>query len=216
MDIFLNQGFVFAVYDSTIVYKDTSRNKADIDIYFTPGNQYVIDTVMVRTEGVGARYVDEKLLQGMTALEAGDLYNLEKIRRRQIRLYRTGLFSSVTVSAVEKDTSQNRIPILVYGNIGMMNELSPEIIMNNQQNAFNIGLGVSYIRKNFFGDARKLTISSSFGVQDIFNVGFGGLIEKFSFRDTTLLGFFDSRVVLEQPFRYRRPIDATLEKLCYD
>jgi outer membrane protein insertion porin family len=92
-----------------------------------------------------------------------------------------------------------------------MNELSPEIIMNNQQQAFNIGLGASYIRKNFLGDARRLTLKSSFGIQDIFNVDFGNLIDRFSFRDTTLLGYFDSRVILEQPFQYRRPIYATLE-----
>src|SRR5690606_13125365 len=93
----------------------------------------------------------------------------------------------------------------------LMNELSPEIIANNQQNAFNLGLGISYIRKNFLGDARKLTIRSSFGIQDILNVDFENLIQRFSFRDTTLLGYFDSRIILEQPFRYRRPIYATLE-----
>lgn len=211
MHIFLSQGFVFAAYDSTIVFKDTIQNKADVSVYFTTGKQYVIDSVLVQLDGEGAKYVDKKLIHEMTALDAGDIYNLEKLRRRQLRLYRTGLFNTITVSAVETDTSNNRIPLLVSGNVGLMNELSPEIIMNNQQSAFNIGLGATYIRKNFLGDARKLTLSSSFGIQDIFKIDFGGLIKRFSFRDTTLLGYFDARVILEQPFRHRRPIDATLE-----
>jgi outer membrane protein insertion porin family len=122
------------------------------------------------------------------------------------------LFSSITVSTPDKDSvTSTRIPLIVDGTIGLLNELAPEIIMNNQQSAFNIGLGISYIRKNFLGEARKLTVKSSFGIQDIFTVDFENVIEKFSFRDTTLLGYFDSRIILEQAFRYRRPIYAALE-----
>src|SRR5690606_2155959 len=118
-----------------------------------------------------------------TGLSVGDYFNMEKLRRSQVRLYRTGLFSSVSVSAPDRDSvTSTRIPLIVDGNIGLMNELSPEIIANNQQNAFNLGLGISYIRKNFLGDARKLTIRSSFGIQDILNVDFENLIQRFSFR----------------------------------
>jgi outer membrane protein assembly factor BamA len=61
------------------------------------------------------------------------------------------------------------------------------------------------------GNARKLTVSTSFGVQDLFHVDYGKLIRKFSFRDTTLLGYFDSRITVEQPFLFRKPIFGTWE-----
>jgi outer membrane protein insertion porin family len=92
-----------------------------------------------------------------------------------------------------------------------MHELSPEIIVNNQQSAFNIGLGANFIKKNFYGEARKLTVSSSFGIQDIFNVDFQNLIKQFSFRDTTLLGYVDARLKIEQPFLFGKPIFGTWE-----
>jgi outer membrane protein insertion porin family len=207
-----NQGYIYAEFDSIIVIKDTVQNKAELNFYFSPDKQYFIDSIIVRKEGEGADEVNNQLLRDMTGLTLGDYFNLEKLRRSQVRLYRTGLFSSISVTAPDQDSvSGTRIPLIVDGTIGLMNELSPEIIMNNQQRAFNIGLGISYIRKNFLGDARKLTLRSSFGIQDIFNVDFENLIDRFSFKDTTLLGYFDSRMILEQAFRYRRPIYATLE-----
>lgn len=201
-----NNGYMFGKLDSTVIFKDTSVSRADLDIYFTTGNRYTIDTVIVETKGEGADEVEEDLLRDVTGIKAGEFYNLEKIRRGQVRLFRTGLFNSVLLSGVEQDTSGSLVPVKLEGSIGMMNELAPEIIMNNQQSAFNVGLGASYIRKNFLRDARRLTLSSSFGVQDIFNLDFSNLVRRFSFRDTTLLGFFDARAKIEQPYLFGRPI----------
>ncbi|HSP86516.1 MAG TPA: BamA/TamA family outer membrane protein [Ignavibacteriaceae bacterium] len=212
MTILNNQGYVYAEFDSIIVIKDTVKNKANMSFYFTPGDRYSIDSIVVKKDGEGADEVEDQLLRDLTGLYVGDLVNMDKVRRSQVRLYRSSLFSSVSFSPPDRDSvTSTRIPLIIEGTIGLMNELSPEIIMNNQQQAFNIGLGASYIRKNFLGDARKLTVKSSFGIQDIFTVDFSHLIKKFSFRDTTLLGYFDSRIILEQPFQYRRPIYATLE-----
>src|SRR3990170_4888790 len=138
----LNSGYMNARFDSTIIFRDTSANAADLNIYFT---------------------------------------------------------------------TVNRVNLQLDGNIGYMHELSPEIIVNNQQSAFNIGLGANFIKKNFFGEARKFTINSSFGIQDIFNVDFKNLIGRFSFRDTTLLGYVDARLKIEQPFLFGKPIFGTWE-----
>ena len=202
---------MFADFDSVTVLRDTVKDKANLDIFFTPGKRYKIDTVIVNTKGEGADEVDENMLRDITGISKGDYYSLEKIKRSQARLFRAGLFSSVFISAVGNDTTDSRVPLKLEGTIGQMNELSPEIIMNNEQSAFNIGLGATYIRKNFLGNARKLTLSSSFGVQDFFNVDYSNLIRKFSFRDTTLLGYLDARMKIEQPFLFGEPIYGTWE-----
>ncbi len=206
-----NNGYMFARLDSSIVIMDTTDLRADINIYFTAGNRYKVDTVLVNKTGDGAHLVTESLLRDITGIRAGEYYNQEELRRSQVRLYRTGLFNTVLLSGVEKDTTDSKIPIKLDGTFGLMNELSPEFILNNQQSLFNIGLGLSYIRKNFLGDARKLTIGSSFGVQNIFNADIGNLIKKFSFRDTTLLGYVDSRITIDQPYVFEKPIFATWE-----
>jgi outer membrane protein insertion porin family len=211
VSILLNSGFIFAQFDSTIILTDTANQQANLNIYFTTGKEYRVDTVLVNTTGDGAPYVEENMLREISDIKRGELYDLDKIRNSQQRLFRTGLFNSINISAVENDTTDSKVPVKLDANIGKLNELSPEIILNNQQSAFNAGLGLSYIRRNFLGNARKLTISTSFGVQDMFNVDYGKLIKKFSFRDTTLLGYFDSRLTIEQPFLFRKPIFGTWE-----
>ncbi len=211
VSVLLNNGFMFAQFDSTIVLTDTVEDRADMTMYFTTGKEYHIDTVKVTTSGDGAPYVKESMLREISDIRSGELYNLDKLRQSQQRLFRTGLFNSIVLTGVEQDTTDSKVPIKLEANIGKLNELSPEIIVNNQQSALNAGLGLSYIRRNFLGNARKLTVSSSFGVQDIFNVDYGALLKKFSFRDTTLLGYLDARITIEQPYLFRRPIFGTWE-----
>ncbi len=206
ISVLLNNGYMLANFDSTVVWEDTSVNRADLRVFFSPNTRYKIDTVIVNKKGEGAGLVKENLLRDITGIKTGEYYNLEKIRNSQVRLFRTGLFNSVILTSIEDDTSGNRVPLKLEGNIGLLNELSPEIIVNNQQNAFNVGLGFTYIRKNFLGNARKFTFSNSFGVQDIFNADISNLIKKFSFRDTTLLGYVDSRITIEQPYLFSKPI----------
>lgn len=201
-----NSGFMLARIDSTLITKDTISNRAQIDLFFSPGTRYVIDTLIIEKKGEGADFVDNELLREITDIKKGNIYSLENIRQSQYRLFRTGLFNSVVLSTSEENIFSDKIPLKLDGNIGLMHELSPEIIMNNQQNAFNLGLAASYIKKNFLGNARKLTVSTSFGVQDFFKVDIGGLIQNFSFRDTTLLGFVDSRINIDQPFLFGKPI----------
>ena len=207
-----NSGYMFAKYnDTTIIIKDTAHLKADVNIFFSLGNKYSIDTILINKTGEGAHLVENGLLRDISGIKSGDIYDLDELRRSTVRLYRTGLFNSVLLSGAENDTTDSKVPIKLDGNIGLMNELSPEVIINNQQTFFNLGLGVSYIRKNFLGDARKLTISSSFAVQNISSVDYAHLIKHFSFRDTTLLGYVDSRITIDQPYVFEKPIFGTWE-----
>ena len=209
LNTLLNEGYMFAKYDSTIVFRDTVKEQADLNIYFTTGKRYTIDSLIVNKTGEGADLVNDQLLKDISGFQVGDFYDLDKMRNNQVRMFRTGLFNTITLSGSERDTVGNQVPLKIDGNIGLLNELSPEVILNNQSGVTNVGLGASYVRKNFLGDARKLTISSSFGVQNIGNVVFGQIFKKFSFRDTTLLGYVDSRITLEQPYLFEQNIYGT-------
>lgn len=201
-----NSGYMLAKIDSILVTKDTSSNTAEVDLYFEPGTRFVIDTLLIDKKGEGASYVEDDLLKEITNIKKGDFYSLENIRQSQYRLFRTGLFNSIVLSTSDENIYLDRVPLKLEGNIGPLHELSPEIIANHHQNVFNLGLGASYIKKNFLGNARKLTVSTSFGVQDFFNINPADLIKDFSFRDTTLLGYVDSRITIDQPFLFGKPI----------
>src|SRR5690606_8660729 len=99
----------------------------------------------------------------------------------------------------------------VTASIGTLNEISPEIKADNQNNSFNTGLGIDFIRKNFLGDARKLTLSLSTRIIDLPDFDFRNIFRSPEERDESYQGDFELLLRLEQPFLFGRPILTTTE-----
>ncbi len=207
VSVLRTDGYMLASFDSTIVTIDTLRRKADLQIFFTPGKKFVYSEIRVEKSGVGGSLVSDDLIKYVANIYPGEVYNDEEIAKSRLRLARTGLFNSINVKGVLEDTVANRLPLTIVGNIGTLNDLSPEIFIDNEFNTSNIGVGLSYTRKNFFGEARKLTLSTKFKVNDIQN------IKLFSSdaRDSTFRTQVDISLLLEQPFFFSRRISASLE-----
>ncbi|MDZ7766557.1 MAG: POTRA domain-containing protein [Melioribacteraceae bacterium] len=140
---------------------DTLENKVDVYMHFDIGDRYRVSEVRVNKTGPGSDEVRDDLLKQIADIEPEDYYSYYNLQRAQVRLYRTNLFSSVLLSGVVSDTNKNYVPIALSADVGLLHELSPELIVNNEDNAFNLGVGLSFSRKNFLGDARKLTLSTS-------------------------------------------------------
>lgn len=206
-----NSGYMLAAFDSTIIYRDTAANKADIEIYFSPNNRYQIGDISVVKDGIGSENVEEELIIKIVGYKSGEEYELERIQRSQVRLYRTGLFTNVLVAPQVSDTVGNIVPLLVSGSIGSMNELSPEILMRNENNAFQIGLGGSYMRKNFLGGARKMTLNLFGVVEDFFQTPVTSYPDFFNPADTILTGQAEANISIEQPYIFNSPIVGKLE-----
>jgi outer membrane protein insertion porin family len=119
------------------------------------------------------------------------------------------LFNSVAINPVIKDTFNFHVPIEVVTQIGTLNEISPEVKADNEFSSFNTGLGIDFIRKNLFGDARKLTLSTSFRLIDILNFNFSNLFKSSDNRDSTYQGVLDTELRLEQPYLFGKPILTT-------
>ncbi len=205
-----NNGFMLARFDSTIISRDTLNDRADISIYIDPGKRYTISEIRIEKTGEGSSLVTDKLLREVAAIQPGEFYSREKVSKSQTRLFRTGLFNFVSLNGIVED-STNKIPLRLMGSIDKMNELSPEIVMDNEGNSFNLGLGASYIRKNFFGDARKFTLASKFGIIDVVNFNFENIFKKPEERDSTFQGYIDLSAKVEQPYMFNKPIFGSLE-----
>ncbi|MFO7448047.1 MAG: BamA/TamA family outer membrane protein [Ignavibacteriaceae bacterium] len=208
MEILLNRGYMFTQHDSTVIYIDTVSNRANLDIYFQTGERYQVSEIRVEKKGDGAPYVSEELLIELTDIKKEEYYNKEKIRNSQTRLVRTGLFNSLLLDADKKDTSGNQVPLKIQGSIGKMNEFLPGIAMNSEKNVFNLGVNASYSRKNFLGNARKLTLTTEIAAQDIQNFNFS---KFFSRQNYSIDGYASVNLKLEQPYLFQKPIFGTLE-----
>lgn len=201
-----DHGYALVQNNPPDVIVDTIRNKASVKIFMDPGRRYRFDEVRVQKTGEGKELINDELIEEIVGIKRMDFYSLYDIRRAQVRLYRTNLFTSAVVNGVIADTSEDFMPLNISTSVGLLNEIAPEIIVNNEDNAFNLGLGVNYSRKNFLGDARLLTVSTSAASESITD-----FITDFSITDTSLYGYSDARIAIEQPFLFGRPINSRLE-----
>lgn len=202
-----NNGYMQAYVQKPKVIIDTVNTyTADVEIVFTTGKRYRISDLYVAKTGSGLNEVEDSLIKELVGLKIGNWYSNSDIQRGQVRLFRTNLFQSAVIYSVLSDTIENKVPLSINTDIGLMNDLSPEIIMNNEDNTFSLGAGLNYNRKNFFGGARKFTLGTSIAAQNI-----SKFIKKPSLADTTFYGYFDARVALEQPFWLGLPISIKLE-----
>ncbi len=92
-----------------------------------------------------------------------------------------------------------------------MNELAPELIMNNEQSSFNLGGALEYKRKNLFGGARKLTLRGTAFYQDVLNLNFKRIFSILTLDDTVTYGQAEFKTQLEQPYFLGEPIFGSLE-----
>lgn len=201
-----DHGYALVSNTTPDILVDTMRNRASVKIFLDPGRRYRFDEVRVQKAGEGKELIDDELIREIVGIDRMDFYSSYDIRRAQVRLYRTNLFTSAVVNGVIADTSEDFMPLNISTSVGLLNEIAPEIIVNNEDNAFNLGLGVNYSRKNFLGDARLFQISTSAASESITD-----FITDFSINDTSLYGYSDARIAIEQPYLFGRPINSRLE-----
>ncbi len=207
----VNNGYVAAHYDSTVITIDTLNYHVDVSITFNLGNRFTISDIVIKKSGISEEQITNQLIYEIVGIKQGSVFDQSAIDRSELRLMKTELFTSVYINTLLKDTIKNQIPLEVNAVIGSLNGLAPEIKADNEFNSFNTGLGISYIRKNFFGDARKLTLSTSFRFIDILNFNFKNLFKSGVKNDSTFQGVLDFNLRMEQPYFLGKPILTTTE-----
>ncbi len=201
-----DHGYMLIKSEILPIQIDTLNNRADLTMIFNTGERYKVSDVRVIRTGEGKDLVGDVLLEEIVSIEIDSWYSHFDLLRGQTRLYRTNLFSSALVSGITADTNGNQVPIMISTDVSLLHELSPKIIMNNEDDAFNLGLGINFSKKNFLGDARKVTLSASAAAQNITD-----FLSSPSLSDTNIFGYADVRLNFNQPFLFGRPISTTLE-----
>lgn len=201
-----NNGYMYALYDSSIVKIDTVKSTVDLFNYFSTGRFYTYGDIEIDKIGESSSQVSYNLIKYITNINVGDTYRDVEISKSRLRLARTGLFSSINLKADSLADHPGRAQLLITGSVTPLNELSPELYADNESNTFNIGVGASYVRKNFLGDARKLTIRAGFKVNDISNLNLDPQYFSDSFQSQVELS-----TIIEQPFLFSRSVAGRLE-----
>ncbi len=201
-----NNGYMFAMYDSSIVKVDTINSRVDLYNYFTTGRFYTYTDIKIEKTGESSSQVSYNLIKYITNINVGDTYKENEISKSRLRLARTSLFSSINLKGDSLADVPGKAQLTITGTVTPLNELSPEVFADNESNNFNIGVGASYVRKNFLGDARKLTIRASFKVNNIADINFSPQYFSETFQSQVELS-----AIAEQPFLFSRNIAGRLE-----
>ncbi len=206
LNFLYDHGYMLAKSMLPVVDIDTMHNITDVKLEFTPGGRYKISKITVERTGDGKDLVEDDLIYEIADLKPGNYYSLYDLKKAQIRLYRTNLFTSALVSGVVSDTVDHFVPIKIAADVGLMHELSPELVLINEENTFKFGFGLSFMKKNFLGGARKFTTRISSAAQNI-----ADFISNPSLTENNVYGYVDFRLGLEQPFIFGKPIYTKLE-----
>jgi len=201
-----NHGFMLATYDSTIIKIDTVLAKTNLSNHFTRSSWFTYSDIKIIKEGESQSEVSNELIEYLANIKIGDTYKEDELLKSRVRLARTGLFNSINLKGVVQDTAGGKVQLLITGNVSPLNELSPEVFADNELNYFNVGVGASYVRKNFLGDARKLTIRARFRLNDVSNLSFTSELFKETFQTEV-----DLSAIIEQPFLFSRKVAGRLE-----
>ena len=201
-----NNGYMFADIDSTLISIDTTNNFVNSTLYFHLGKKYKIADIEIVKSGDGKDEVDSNLITEIVGIDKNDTYSIYDIQRGKNRLYKTKIFNVAAINSEIKDTVGNKVPLKISTEIGKMYQATPEVIMNNEDDRFNLGLGIGFSKKNFFGDARILTLNASIAAQNIFE-----FVQNISVSNTEVIGYADLRLIMEQPFLLGKNIDTRYE-----
>jgi outer membrane protein assembly factor BamA len=148
--------------DSSFARRYTSSKNYYVKLVFDPGPRYLFGDVTVRQaidtlRGETHRddITDDLILRQLDYLP-GDFYSLTRQQSSERNLNRMGIFDLRSIEAFVPPRTDSSITIPTRVTIVPRNkhELAPELLMSDQDGAFNLGAGLGYTNRNFLGGAR--------------------------------------------------------------
>lgn len=207
LDILANNGYPAARfdYDSSGAFRILSTGNFLLRFTFNTGIRYEFGEIAVRVDPPRDDIKDHLVLRQLD-FQPGDLYSREKQLSSERSLNRLGLFETASVDHAPLPDSAGpaRIRMEALVRPRPRNELSPEVLVSDENNELNLGVGLAFTNRNFLGDGRMFTARSRVRTQSISQI-FGGR----SFRDTNVVGAAELQFQILQPYLFTRTLSGS-------
>ncbi len=202
LDILYNNGYAKAQIQNVNVRYARQEPEAFVSMSFDPGERFVFGEIGMSIEEGRGYGISSRIIDRMLVYETGEIYSLAKRTQSERNLNRLGIFESakIDIRIPTADDTSRSIPSVVNVRPRSKHEITPEILVNDENNAFNIGLGVGYANRNFLGGARILTLRSRFRVQSIQELQLARVLNEQGWQDPSLLGAIDIGAEITQPY----------------
>ncbi|MBI5464339.1 MAG: BamA/TamA family outer membrane protein [Ignavibacteriales bacterium] len=209
-----NNGYVEAKVHPPSVRHYASTNNVAVAFTFQPGPRYQFGAIEVRQDSTVKEQVDRSIILRHLDFAQGDFYGESKKVESERNLNRLGIFEASKIENKFASVSPANldIPIVVQARPRPFQELTPEVGLNDQNNAFNLLFGIGYSHRNFFGGARNFSTRLRFNLQSVGGFDLSRLVAKDNLRDTTIVYKLEATTQLVQPYFIdnKTTISATL------
>ncbi|MGA9408603.1 MAG: POTRA domain-containing protein, partial [Bacteroidota bacterium] len=205
--ILLNNGYTYAGIDSVTAVRFYSTDNYSVKFWYRPGERYVFGPVDIH---VNQRDVDSAIIIRELDFTPGQVYSEEKKMDSEQNLNRLGLFESAKVEAQSPlDTMKPpAIPIRILLRSRELQEVTPEVLIDDENSTLNTGLGLGYDHRNFYGDARSLSARMRFRLESIDNLNLSGVFKE-GLSEPTLLTNSDLQMQMVQPYFFSNKASAS-------
>ena len=205
--IFLNNGYTYAGIDSVIAALYLSTENYSVTFAYRPGERYVFGPMEIVSN---QSEVDSIMVTRQLDFVPGEVYNEEKKMESEQNLNRLGIFESAKIEsqAPQDSAKPPAIPVRILLRPRDLQEVTPEVLVDDENSTFNTGFGLAYNNRNFYGQARNLSARMRFRLQSIQDLSWSGAFKE-GVNEPTLLTKSDLQMQMVQPYFFSNKTSAS-------
>jgi outer membrane protein assembly factor BamA len=213
LTILRNNGYRNAEYvrDSSAAYRYASSGDFRAILTFHMGLRYRFGPVTVVQEIDSLREAHRRdditndLILDHLTYASGEFYGAHKIAESQANLNRLGILDlrSIRENVPSPRETTSTISTVVTYIPRDRNELAPEVIASDENGALNLGAGLGFTQRNFFGGARTANARLRFRTQSI------GAFPRYFEKTSDVVSTVDMTFELQQPSVFSNKIHGT-------
>ncbi len=213
LNILAENGYPQARFDKerSGAFHRASTNNFQLTIAIVPGKRYAFGDVTVHVEPPREDITPHLVIRQLD-FEQGELYSKQKTISSERSLNRLDLFESVRIDHPQfSDTMKNSfIPSDIFVRPRDRHEISPEISVSDENNTFNLGLGLGYTNRNFLGDARLFSVRARVRAQSLLEWNLGDVVLKGNgLSDESVIGAVELQFQLQQPYFFSKRLSGS-------
>ncbi len=202
-----NDGYAYARKDSAVVTfsPPTDTVPTSVKFYIHSGAQYRWGQLSVLPVDSGKIPFEKRIVLREMLFKPGDVYSVAKKAQSEQRLYALNMFEAARIVTPEKPPVKDSLPGVISLRLRPTHEITPELLVDDENNAFNFGGGLGYLHRDFLGDARLLSLNTSLLLQSFQLVTFSSKVLS----DTVTVGRIDATAQLTQPYFFSNATSLT-------
>ena len=213
LDFLVNHGYPMARfhYDSSGAEHRASTNNFRLNYAFIMGKEFHFGDVTVHVDPPRPDITDHLVLRELD-FGVGETYSRDKMTSSSSNLNRLDLFESARVEhrPLSDTMTASVVPVEVFVTPRTRHEISPELTVSDENNAFNLATGLGYTGRNFLGDARILNAHARIRTQSIQEWNFHEVFHGAGFRDPSVVGAAELQIQILQPYFFTRTLSGTI------